>query len=167
MKLFAAAAIIMGLALPASAEATLNGRIVTFRVLAYDDPAHPLFEGKGATVRVTDAVEFGLHQEGAQNGLDVIPVEVNISDRRIEVLYPGPDEAVPLSTAFNGYVLTFDTDCALFQGAKVDPAGTNIALTDEDVTWDRGTLMINVTGLRYVSGAKFAIVPQVTDCPLS
>jgi hypothetical protein len=146
---------------------TLTGRIVTFRVLAYDDPAKPLFDGHGQTVKVSDVVEFGLGPEGAQNGLDVIPVQVNISDRRIEVLYEGADEAAPLRARFNGYVLSFDTDCVLFEGARVDPAATTVALSDSDVTWDRGTLFINVVGARYVTGSRFAVDLDVTDCPLS
>lgn len=146
---------------------TLDGRIVTFRVLAYDDPALPLFDGQGQTVEVSDVVEFGLGPEGEQNGLDVIPVQVNISDRRVEVLYEGPVEATPLRARFNGYVLSFDTDCVLFEGARVDPAATTVALSDADITWDKGTLFINVVGARYVNGSRFAVDLDVTDCPLS
>ncbi len=163
----AVAAALIAVASQASAEGTLAGRIVTFRVLAYDDPATPLFDGRGETVRVSDAVEFGLRSEGSQNGLDVIPVEVNISERRVEVRYEGPDEVAPLRAAFNGYVLSFATDCVLFQGAKVDPAATDIGLTDRDVTWDRGTLKINMSGLRYLTGSHFAVDLDVTDCPMS
>lgn len=154
-------------ATPVGAEGTLKGRIVTFRVLAYDDPARPLFDGRGETVKVSDAVEFGLAPEGAQNGLDVIPVQVNISDRRIEVTYEGADEADPLVSAFNGYVLSFDTECVLFQGAKVDATASNVALTEKDVTWDKGVLKINVAGRSYVTGSHFAVDLDVTDCPLS
>lgn len=146
---------------------TLDGRIVTFRVLAYDDAAAPLFDGRGQTVKVSDAVEFGLGPEGAQNGLDVIPVQVNISDTRIEVRYDGADEAEPLRAVFNGYVLSFDTECVLFEGAKVDAAASTLALTDADVTWDRGVLFINMAGLPYVTGSRFAVDLEVTDCPLS
>ena len=146
---------------------TLTGRIVTFRVLAYDDAAAPLFDGRGQTVKVSDAVEFGLGPEGAQNGLDVIPVQVNISDSRIEVRFDGPDETAPLQARFNGYVLSFDTECVLFQGATIDAAASNVALTDADVTWDRGVLYINVAGRPYVTGSRFAVDLDVTDCPLS
>lgn len=146
---------------------TLTGRIVTFRVLAYDDAAHPLFDGRGQTVKVTDAVEFGLGPEGPQNGLDVIPVQVNIGDTRIEVRYDGPGESEPLEATFNGYVLSFDTECVLFQGARVDAAASNVALTDRDVTWDRGVLYINVAGRPYMTGSHFAVDLDVTDCPLS
>jgi hypothetical protein len=42
-----------------------------------------------------------------------------------------------------------------------------VALSDSDVTWDRGTLFINVVGARYVTGSRFAVDLDVTDCPLS
>lgn len=151
----------------ALAEGTLKGRVVTFRVVAYEDPAHPLFDGEGQTVRVSDAVEFGLRPEGPQNGLDVIPVQVNISDHRVEVRYDGPKEVHPLEAKFNGYVLSFDTQCVLFQGAKVDQAWSSVPVTDKDVTWNRNTLMINLSGQSYVTGSHFAVDLDVTDCPLS
>lgn len=162
-------ALVLGLWLPgvSSAEGTLKGRVVTFRVVAYEDPAHPLFDGEGQTVRVSDAVEFGLRPEGPQNGLDVIPVQVNISDHRIEVRYDGAKEVHPLVAKFNGYVLSFDTQCVLFEGAKVDQAGSNVTLSDADVTWNRNTLMINLSGRSYVTGSHFAVDLAVTDCPLS
>lgn len=154
------------LALPAQAEGTLLDRIVTFRVLAYDDPAAPLFDGRGETVRVSDAVEFGLAQEGQQNGFDVIPVEVNISASRVEVTYQGaPTDVWP--SQFNGYVLSFDTECVLFDGAKVDPATTTIGLSDEDIRFERGELFLNLSGERYETGDSFAIDLSVLDCPLS
>lgn len=154
-------------AVPAWAGGTLIDRIVTFRVLAYDDPSKPIFDGRGETVRVGGAVEFGLYPEGAQNGFDVIPVQVNISAARIEVSYAmnPPNRVYPAE--FNGYVLSFNVDCALFDAARIDPAATNMDVTDEDLRFEGDTLYINVSGAEYDTDSRFAVDLGVTDCPLS
>jgi hypothetical protein len=152
---------------PALADGTLIGRVVTFRVLAYDNPAKPIFDGHGATVKVSDAVEFGLYPEGLQNGFDVIPVQVNISATRIEVGYAGNAANVVYPVKFNGYLLTFDTDCVLFDGAHIDPKGTNMAVSDANLRLDRGTLYINVAGVAFDSASRLAVDLGVLDCPLS
>ena len=154
------------LATPALADNTLRERIVTLSVLSYDDPLKPLFEGAGQTVVVGDGVEFGLGPTGAQNGLDVAPVRVDIGPRRIEVQFTQP-MGLLLDTTFNGYVLAFATDCALFESAHVDAAATTLPLTDADITVQGGRLYINVAGLPFTDRSRFAIDLEVADCPLS
>lgn len=162
-----AALIVALLASPALAEdGSLRGRIVTFHVLTYDDPARPIFEGRGETVAVGDGVEFGLLPEGMQNGVDVAPVRVDIGPRRIEVAYQQAMGEL-VTARFNGYVLRFETDCALFAGVRIDPAATNIPLLPDAVSIDGGTLMINVSGLRYTGQSRFALDLDVADCPMS
>src|SRR5690606_36551368 len=51
------------LAFPAAAG-TLEGRPVTFLVMAWDDPALPFLEAPGHTVVVGDGVEFDFAPEG-------------------------------------------------------------------------------------------------------
>jgi hypothetical protein len=154
------------LATPALADSTLRDRIVTFSVLTYDDPLKPLFEGAGETVTVGDGVEFGLGPTGAQNGLDVAPMRVDISPQRIEVQFTQP-MGLLLDATFNGYVLAFATDCALFDDAHVDVAATNMAITDDNIAVHGGTLYINVAGLPFTNQSRFAIDLAVADCPLS
>ena len=154
------------LATSATADTTLRDRIVTFSVLAYDDPLKPIFEGAGQTVKVGDGVEFGLLPEGAQNGVDVAPVRVDIGPQRIEVQYQPPFGILLVST-FNGYVLAFETDCALFDAAKIDSAATTMPLTDENIRIQGGTLYINVAGQLITRDSRFAIDLKVADCPLS
>jgi hypothetical protein len=152
---------------PVLAEGTLIDRVVTFRVMAYDDPAQPIFDGHGATVKVSDTVEFGLYPEGVQNGFDVIPVQVNISARRIEIGYAGNAADIVYPVKFNGYVLSFDTDCVLFDGAHIDPQGTNMAVSDANLNFEGGTLFINVSGVAFDSASRLAVDLGVLDCPLS
>jgi hypothetical protein len=163
----AAALAVMLLATPALAEATLEGRIVTFRVLAYDDPARPLFDGRGATVEVGTGVEFGLYPEGLQNGLDVVPVQVNIGPTRIELSYPFAGTGKVIEAEFNGYELSFATDCVLFEGASVDTAATTAEITDTDLSYEAGTFRINFEGQSYGPDTRIAIDVDVADCPLS
>jgi hypothetical protein len=154
------------LAGPALAEPSLYGRTVTFRTLTYDDAARPIFQGQGVTVTVGDGVEFGLNPEGAQNGVDVVPVLVDIMPNRIEVRsMVGPGYF--LDAAFNGYVLEFATDCALFTGVAIDPKSTTWPLKPSDITATGGKLQINVAGLAYSTADTFALNLQVADCPLS
>jgi hypothetical protein len=154
------------LATPAGADTTLRERIVTFSVLSYDDPLLPIYEGSGQTVMVGDGVEFGLNPGYPQNGVDVVPVQVDIGPARVEVQFRTPLGYL-LDATFNGYVLAFATECALFKGVRVDTAFTNMAITDADVTVQGGTLMVNVAGLPFTSQSRFAIDLEVADCPLS
>lgn len=155
------------LASPALAETTLEGRLVNFSVLVYDDPARPIFVGQGKTVQVGQGVEFGLEQEGAQNGVDVVPVAVDISPRRIEVAFREGFAGELVSAAFNGYVLHFETDCALFEKVGIDRGFTTMAMADADIRADVSTLYVNMSGKSFAPGSRFALDVQVGDCPLS
>jgi hypothetical protein len=155
------------LAGPAFSQGTLEGRVVTFSVLAYDDPDAPIFVGHGATVQVGQGVEFGLRPEGAQNGVDVAPVTVDISPTRVEVRFDQGIGGKLLTAAFNGYVLRFAGDCALFESVRIDKAATNIPLPAQALRTEKGTLFVNVSGLEYTRDSHFALDIDVTDCPLS
>ena len=150
----------------AYAEPTLQGRLVTFNVLTYDDLAKPYLQAQGHTVQVGDGIEFGLEPEGIINGLEVVPVTVQISPRRIEVEYKR-GEGLMFSSVFNGYVLRFETDCALFEGVSIDTAFTTMPLTPAAIHTEGGALFINMSGLAYGPGKRFALDIAVGDCALS
>jgi hypothetical protein len=160
-------ALAAALCLAGSAGAgTLEGRLVTFTVMTWDDPAQPYLQARGRTVEVGAGVEFGLGPEGLTAGLDVVPVTVEIGPARVELTYPqGAGQF--WGATFNGYVLRFETECALFDGWAVDPAFTTMPVTDEDIYTDRGALYINVQGMGYGPEARLAVDLSVTDCPLS
>ena len=144
----------------------LQGHTVRFSVLAYDDPDAPIFVGQGVTVVVGAGVEFGLGREGAQEGVDVAPVTVDIGARRIEVRYHPPAGWL-LAAKFNGYILEFVSDCALFDRVTIDRATSNLPLAEDAITVKGDTLYINVQGLRYTADSQFALNLDVADCPLS
>jgi len=152
---------------PAGAEGTLEGRTVTFTVLTYDDPAQPMLEAQGRTVTVGKGVEFGLDPEGGLiGGLQIVPVEIEITPTRLEARYMvGPGTFY--GAAFNGYVLIFETDCALFDKVRIDPAFTTMDLRPEDVRAEAGRLFLNVAGKDYGPGKRFALDFSVADCPMS
>lgn len=152
------------LAGPAAAEGTLEGRLVTFTVETWEDPEAPLLQARGRTVMVGKGVEFGLEPEGLISGLDVVPVTVEIGPTRIELSYPRGIGRF-YEAAFNGYVLRFETDCALFDAVAIDPAGTTMKVTD--VRAEVGALYINVSGLGYGPDSRLALDVTVADCPLS
>ncbi|MFL9503783.1 hypothetical protein [Pseudogemmobacter blasticus] len=153
------------LAWPAAAG-TLEGRLVTFTVMTWDDPAHPFLQARGRTVEVGEGIEFGLEPEGLTGGLDVVPVTVEIGPQRVELTYPKGMGRF-YAAGFNGYVLRFETDCALFAGWKVDRAFTTMPVTDTDIFTDKGALYINVSDRDYGPDARLAVDLDVTDCPLS
>lgn len=153
------------LAWPAAAG-TLEGRLVTFTVMTWDDPAHPFLQARGRTVEVGEGIEFGLEPEGLTGGLDVVPVTVEIGPQRVELTYPKGMGRF-YAAGFNGYVLRFETDCALFAGWKVDRAFTTMPVTDADIFTDKGALYINVSDRGYGPDARLAVDLDVTDCPLS
>jgi hypothetical protein len=152
---------------PAMAEGTLQGRLVNFSVLVYDDPAQPIFVGQGQTVQVGQGVEFGLDREGAQNGVDVVPVAVDIGPTRIEVEFLPGLEGDLLTAKFNGYVLQFASDCALFEKVGIDRDFTTMAMADADIRAEVSTLFINMSGKTFVPGQRFGLDVAVGDCPLS
>lgn len=153
-------------AVPAHAGGTLDGRIVTLNVLTYDDPAAPILESRGRTVTVGEGIEFGMGPEFRTPGFDVVPVQVQIGPSRIEFSY-GDVPGEFWTAAFNGYVLRFETDCALFDGWRIDTAATTMPVTEADIHAEGGALYINVSGLTYGPEATLAVDLSVTDCPLS
>lgn len=160
-----AAVLALCLAAPVAAG-TLDGRLVTFTVMTWDDKAAPYLQARGRTVTVGAGVEFGLEPESLTGGLDVVPVTVEIGPARVEMTYPkGMGQF--FTAGFNGYVLRFETDCALFSGWKVDRAFTTMPVTDADIFTDKGALYINVSGRDYGPDARLAVDLEVTDCPLS
>lgn len=147
-----------------AAGGTLEGRLVTFTVETWEDRDAPLLVARGRTVAVGSGTEFGLEPEGFTGGLDVVPVKVEIGPTRIELSYPTGTGRFYEST-FNGYVLRFKTDCALFQRVAVDQAATTLQVTE--VWAETGALYINVSGLAYGPVATLALDVDVADCPLS
>jgi hypothetical protein len=161
--------VIRGLALAAalagSATAgTLEGRLVTFTVETWDQREAPLLQARGRTVAVGDGVEFGLEPEGLTGGLDVVPVTVEIGPTRIELTYPRGIGRF-YEARFNGYVLRFETDCALFRAVAIDPQASTMPVTE--VWSEAGALYINVSGLGYGPQTRLALDIEVADCPLS
>lgn len=151
------------LAAPA-AGGTLEGRLVTFTVETWDDREAPLLVARGRTVTVGTGTEFGLGPEGFTGGLDVVPVAVEIGPSRIELSYPRGIGRF-YEAKFNGYVLRFETDCALFEAVAVDPAGTT--MKGVEVWAETGALYIDVGGLGYGPASTLAMELEVADCPLS
>jgi hypothetical protein len=151
------------LAVPAAAG-TLEGRLVTFTVETWDQRDQPFVQARGRTVTVGQGVEFGLEPEGLTGGLDVVPVTVEIGPTRIELSYPRGIGRFYEAT-FNGYVLRFETECALFENVAIDPAGTTMPV--KEVWAETGALYINVSGLGYGQTATLALDLEVADCPLS
>lgn len=158
-----AAFVALLLAAPAQAG-TLEGRLVTFTVETWDQRDEPYLQARGRTVTVGQGVEFGLEPEGLTGGLDVVPVTVEIAPTRIELSYPRGIGRFYEAT-FNGYVLRFETECALFESVAIDKAATTIPVTE---IWSEvGALYINVSGLGYGPEATLALEIEVADCPLS
>lgn len=158
-------ALALGLALACPAAAgTLEGRLVTFTVETWDQRDRPYLQARGRTVTVGQGVEFGLEPEGLTGGLDVVPVTVEIGPTRIELSYPHGAGQFYAAT-FNGYVLRFETDCALFESVRVDPEGTTLPVTE--IWAETGALYINVSGMDYGPKATLALDLTVADCPLS
>lgn len=161
------AALLTGvLASPAVADGTLSGRTVTFTVLTYDNPDLPMLEAVGRTVTVGQGVEFGLEPEGMIGGIQVVPVQIEITPTRLEARY-NVEPGYFYDARFNGYVLIFETDCALFDHVRIDRAFTTMALEDRDVRAEHGRLFLNVASKQYGPDQRFALDFGVADCPLS
>jgi len=150
--------------LPSHADPTLMGRTVTLHVLTYDDPDSPLFVGHSHRAKVTEDTEFGLDAEGAQNDLDVVPILVDVSGARIEIRYSAAEPGELAEATFNGYVLSFDTDCLLFHNAWVDRAFSNLPMTNDRVWFEVGTLFLNVSGFHHDRESRFAIDLDLGAC---
>lgn len=158
-----AAAVMAALAGQAGAG-TLEGRLVTFTVETWHQREAPLLVARGRTVTVGQGVEFGLDREGFTSGLDVVPVEVEIGPTRIELSYH-QESGRFYEAGFNGYVLRFETECALFENVAVDTVASTMKVTE--VWAEVGALYINVSGLGYGPEATLALDLEVADCPLS
>lgn len=157
---------LLALATPASAGGTLEGRIVTLNVLTYDNPAAPILESRGRTVTVGDGIEFGMGPEYRRPGFDVVPVQVQIRPTRIEFSY-GTARGNFWPASFNGYVLRFESGCALFESVAVDAAATTMPMADTDIRADVGALYINLAARDYGPEVTLALDLVITDCPLS
>lgn len=157
----------LALASPAAAG-TLEGRPVTFEAITWEDPAQPLVHAPGRTMVVGEGVEFGFAPEGIFNGLVVVPINAEIGPRRIEITYPEEaGESFFYKTVFNGYVLSFDTDCALFSGWKLDEDFTTLPIQPEDIFTKGGSIYINVSGMPFGPQHRLAVDLDVMDCPIS
>lgn len=152
--------------LPVHADGTLQGRSVTLNVETWDDPGHPLFQSQGRTVTVGPGVEFAMGPEGWTNGLDVVPVQVEIGPSHIEFSY-GAQTGSFWAAAFNGYVLRFAGECALFSSLHLDKVATTLPLTDADLRLGPQAIYVNVAGRAFRHGDRIAVDVSVADCPLS
>lgn len=157
---------LLAIAPPAGAD-SLIGRTAAFSTLAYDVPDQPRYQGQIHTATISDAVEFGLQPEGVQNGLDVVPVLVDISARRIEIDFSPSPPGFLVDAVFNGYVLSFAPDCLVFGEAHVDTGFTTLPVRDADLTLEGRTLYLNVEGLFYDRTSRIGIDLDVTDCPIT
>ena len=101
---------------------------------------------------------------GFTGGLDVVPVAVEIGPTRIELSYPQGIGRF-YEAKFNGYVLRFETDCALFEKVAIDPAGTT--MQGVEVWAETGALYIDVSGAGYGPTSTLALDLEVADCPMS
>lgn len=154
------------LLMPAICDAgTLKDRVVTLNVETWDDNGLPFFISKGRTVKVGGAVEFALLPEGGIEGFDVVPVQVEISDSRIEFSY-GSDRGQFWDAPFNGYVLRFDVECALFDAFAIDATATTMPVTPDHIRTENGALLIDVAGMDYGPDARLALDFRVSDCLL-
>lgn len=153
------------LALPATAGGTLEGRIVTLNVLTADAAGVVLFESRGRTVTVGPGVEFGMGPEHQGRDFDVVPVEVEIGPQRIAFSYGG-EAGQFFDAAFNGYVLRFATDCALFEAVDIDRSATTMPVAIEDIRIAGGVLYVNVAGQHYGPTARLVLDFVVGECLL-
>lgn len=150
-------------ALPAVAGGSLEGRLVTLNVLTYDDPAMPILESRGQTVTVGTGVEFGMGPEFQRPDFDVVPVQVEIGPTRIAFSY-GDTRGNFYDAAFNGYVLRFEVDCALFRSVRIDTEATTLPVTLADIRTEAGALFVNVAGLHYGPESTLALDFEIDEC---
>lgn len=144
---------------------SLIGRSVALAVQVYNDPAKPLFYGRLHLRAIGDGVEFDLDREGPQNGLDVIPVFIDVRARSIVIDY-SPTPATELFPAkFNGYVIEFETECDLLRGARIDWEGTNLPVAADALTVEADMLHVNLEGLPVAPSSRVEIDLDLGDCP--
>jgi hypothetical protein len=156
----------LALASPAAAQG-LEGRTVLIRPETWDDPAAPYVEGRDYVARVGEGPEIDVLTEWT-GGLVVVPVTIDLSDSRIDIVFP--PETLPgvfAEAAFNGYVLTFPTDCAVIEGAAIDPEATTLALGPEDLIVEPTGLRLHVGGRAHGPGSRVGLLIDVGDCAIS
>jgi len=150
----------------AGAEGNLMGRTVQFNVSTWDDPAQPYLTSRDYIATVAPGPEFGMVREG-HVGLDVVPVLIDLGYQRIRLSYAQNLPGAFAEAAFNGYVLTFLTDCVLIEGAQIEAKGTTLPMDDSNLLVQPQSLGINVAGLNYAPEDRITVVLDVADCPLS
>lgn len=154
------------LAGPAWAEAGLLGRSVVFSVETWDDPAAPYLQSSAYRATVGPGPEFGLAPE--TNGqLYVVPVLIDIGDDRIDISFKNIPAGTFFDAAFNGYILTFETDCVLFQNAILDDKATTLPLDKNAVEVTPQAVRVNVAGLSHTQDTTIGVRLDVQDCPMS
>lgn len=154
------------LAGPAQAEAGLLGRSVVFSVETWDDPSAPFLQSSAYRAVVGPGPEFGLAPE-TNGDLYVVPVLIDISDDRIDISFKNIPAGTFFDAAFNGYVLTFETDCVLFESAILDDKATTLPVTKDAVEVTPQAVRVNVTGLSHTPESTIGVRLDVQDCPLS
>lgn len=155
------------LAAPVAAQG-LDGRTVLFRAETWDDPDAPYLRGSDYVGRVGKGPEFGMVRELNPDGsLGVVPVVIDVADGRVDFSYPGQLPSEFYEAAFNGYVLTFPTECTLIRGARIDPGATTLPLEDTDLILTPQSLSLNVAGHPFDETTRIGVVIDVGDCPIS
>lgn len=150
---------------PAFADGLMQ-RQVQFNVVTIPTEAAREDRSRDFIATVGDGVEFQLGPEG-DSGLNIVPVAIDVGDRVIRFDYSGnrPGQFAP--GHFNGYVLTFLTDCVLIAGAGIVASETTFTMTDEDLTITPGSLAVNVSAIPFSGDDRLTIAIDVGDCPLS
>jgi hypothetical protein len=144
----------------------LMRRQVQFNVVTIPTETAPEDRSRDFIATVGKGVEFQLGPVG-DSGLNIVPVAIDVGDRVIRFDYSGnlPGQFAP--GHFNGYVLTFLTDCVLIAGAEIVPSETSFPMTNEDLTVTPGSLSVNVSAIPFSGDDRLTIAIDVGDCPLS
>lgn len=98
--------------------------------------------------------------------MDVVPVTIDVGRARIHFDYSGVTPGYFATARFNGYVLTFVTDCVLIEGAALVPKGTTLPLDKTNLIVRPQSLSINVSGLAFGPEDRILLEVDVADCPL-
>lgn len=159
------AALCIFAATTATAETGLHGRDVLFRVEAWFDRTTPEFITRDYIATVTHGPEFAVAAESL-NGMIAVPVKVDISEDRIDLSYIQTPPGQFSTLDFNGYVLTFLTDCVLFTAAAIDSSVTTLPITDAHLIVEPRALLINVSGMTRDRQSHIGITLDVQECPI-
>lgn len=150
----------------AAADGGLLGRSVVFSVETWDDPEAPYLQSSAYRAVVGPGPEFGLAPES--NGeLFVVPVLIDIADDRIDISFKNVPAGTFFDAAFNGYVLTFETDCVLFRSAILDTKATTLPIGKEAITVTPQSVRVNVPGLSHDENSTIGVRLDIEDCPVS